>query len=191
MKYLIQQIPSGDAFKASTFRPIRPKDNIPSQQSYSSTNTLRVCITSAVKQYTDESEKWKASWQMCTGKKNTLWLRLSITQHLVFWSHSGEHGRAVESVSACVSVCRTWHDFVSEYWTSLLCVLRQKRIVQWHLSLSRHGEGRVISHNFSAQHIKGLQFLNVSPFWADAPPPSWRQSTYTQSGPWTKAAAQL
>lgn len=57
----------------------------------------------------------------------------------------------LESVSECVSVGRGWHDFVSEYWTSLLCVLRQERI-----ALSRQGgrEGGSRSHNFCEHHIK-------------------------------------
>lgn len=49
--------------------PIRLNNNILSQQSYSSTNTLRVCITSPVKRYTDAREKWSGTWQMCTGTK--------------------------------------------------------------------------------------------------------------------------
>lgn len=65
-------------------------------------------------------------------------------------------GETIESPSDCVSVCRGWHDFVAEYWTSPYD-LRQKRIVQWHPA---DREGR-LHMNFCAQHIKVSHFF----FW--------------------------
>lgn len=123
-----------------------------------------------------------SAWQ-----ENTLWLCLSIMRHLVSWSHSGEYGRAIELVSECVSVCPGWHNFVSEYWTSLLCVLRQRRIVQWHLAIHRQ-EGRVSITLFLRTTRKGLQFLSLllcvlafltdAPLWASKPEIKQLHSTW-------------
>lgn len=55
----------------------------------------------------------------CVLAKKRQWLYLSIMQHLVSWTHSGECSRAMESLSDCVRVCQGWCDFVTEYWTSL------------------------------------------------------------------------
>lgn len=118
--------------------PIRLKDNIISQQSYSSTNTLRVCITSPVKRYTDASEKWNGTWQMCTGTK-TLCDCVCPSHNTLFPGLTQENMGELKSRCRSVLVCLGWHDFVSEYWTGLLCDLRQRRIVRWHPGLSQQG----------------------------------------------------
>lgn len=99
-------------------------------------------------------------------------------------------GRAIESASECVSECQAWHDFVSEYWTSLLCDLRVKRIVQWHPALSRRGrvyinqflcrathKGLLFQRLFSFFLFLGLFFWSVAPHWEDAALRARRQET--------------